>query len=82
MLTRFEFMPERGWYSLTVREDTAKKIRELARAKGLTVDKLINELMSSSLRGVWLKCSLCGTRVKAENIPKHMVKVHPKAIKK
>jgi len=31
-------MPERGWYSLTVREDTAKRVRELARAKGLTVD--------------------------------------------
>ena len=45
-------MPERGWYSLTVREDTAKRIRELARAKELTVDGLINELMSSSLRGV------------------------------
>jgi len=37
-------MPERGWYSLTVREDTAERVRELARAKGLTVDGLINEL--------------------------------------
>ena len=75
-------MPERGWYSLTVREDTAKRVRELARAKGLTVDGLINELMSSSLRGVWLKCGLCGAKVKAEKMPKHMAKVHPKAIRK
>jgi len=75
-------MPERGWYSLTVREDTAKRIRELARAKELTVDGLINELMNSSLRGVWLKCGLCGAKVKADNIPKHMANVHPKAIRK
>ena len=75
-------MPERGWYSLTVRENTAKRVRELARAKRLTVDGLINELMSSSLRGVWLKCSLCGTKVKAENMPKHIAKVHPKAIRR
>ena len=75
-------MPERGWYSLTVREDTAKRIRELARAKGLTVDGLINELMNSSLRGVWLKYGLCGAKVKAEKMPKHMAKVHPRAIRK
>jgi hypothetical protein len=74
-------MPERGWYSLTVREETAKRIRELAKAKGLTVDGLINEFMSSSLKGVWLRCSLCGTKVKAENMPKHMARMHPRARK-
>ena len=37
-------MPEKGWYSLTVRLSTAKMIRELALAKGLTVDELINEI--------------------------------------
>jgi hypothetical protein len=39
-------MPERGWYSLTVREKTARRVRELAKTKGLTVDKLISELMT------------------------------------
>ena len=75
-------MPERDWYSLTVREDTTRRVRELAGAKGLTVDGLINESMSSSLRSVWLKCGLCGAKVKAENMPKHMAKVHLKAIRK
>ena len=60
-------MPERGWYSLTVREETAKRVRELAKTKGLTVD----ELMTPTVKGVWLTCSLCGARVKAGNMPKH-----------
>jgi hypothetical protein len=71
----------RSWYSLTVREETAKRIRELVKAKGLTVDGLINEFMSSFLKGVWLRCSLCGTKVKAENMPKHMARMHPRARK-
>jgi len=29
-------MPEKGWYSLTVRLSTARMIRGLARDKGLT----------------------------------------------
>lgn len=36
-------MPERGWYSHTVSEETAKRVRELARARGLTVVTLINQ---------------------------------------
>jgi len=75
-------MPERGWYSLTVREDTAKRVKELARAGGLAVDGLINELMISASKGAWLACSLCGARVKAENMPAHMAKVHPRAARK
>ncbi len=75
-------MPERGWYSLTVREETAKRVRELAKTKGLTVDELINELMTPTVKGVWLTCSLCGARVKAENMPKHMARVHPKTIRR
>ena len=39
------FMPEKGWYSLTVRLSTARMIRELALAKGLTVDELLNRLI-------------------------------------
>jgi len=80
MSDRVMTMPERGWYSLTVREETAKGVRELAKTKGLTVDALINELMTPTLKGVWLTCSLCGARVKAGNIPKHMARVHPKTI--
>jgi len=33
-------MPEKGWYSLTVRKETAVRVRELAKNKGLTVDAL------------------------------------------
>ena len=71
------FMPEKGWYSLTVRLSTAKMIRELALAKGLTVDELINELISVQSRG-WLTCSLCGMKVRATNMSSHMAKMHPK----
>lgn len=73
-------MPEKGWYSLTVREETARKVRELAKNKGLTVDDLINELMTHTSKIVWMTCNLRGARVKAGNIPRHMAKVHPKTI--
>jgi len=43
--------PERGWYSLTVGEETAKRVGELARARGSTVDKLINQLMTPAAKG-------------------------------
>jgi hypothetical protein len=45
-------MPEKGWSILTVRERTAKKVKELAHAKGLTVDEFINELMNPSGKGL------------------------------
>ena len=45
-------MPEKGWYSLIVREETAKRVREMAKGEGLTVDELINEFMTKPLRGV------------------------------
>ncbi|MHA1711123.1 MAG: hypothetical protein ACTSUS_03515 [Candidatus Freyarchaeota archaeon] len=82
MRGRVAFMPERGWYSLTVREETARRVREQARARGLTVDELINELLTANSRDVWLTCSLCGARIKAGNMPKHMAKVHPEASRK
>jgi len=34
-------MPARGLYSLTVREKTASRVRELVRNRGLTVEELI-----------------------------------------
>ena len=75
-------MPEKGWYSLTVRKETALRVRELARNKGLTVDELINMLMKLALKGLWSTCTLCGARVKAGNMVRHMVKVHPKTVEK
>ncbi|MFC1802898.1 hypothetical protein ACFL0D_02905 [Thermoproteota archaeon] len=71
-------MPEKGWYSLTVRKETAARVRELAKTKSLTVDELINQLMKLISKGIWSTCSLCGARVKAGNMLKHMAKVHPK----
>jgi hypothetical protein len=71
-------MPEKGWYSLTIREETARRVREMAETRGLTVDQLINEFLTEALKGAWSTCSLCGTRIKAENMPKHMAKVHPR----
>ena len=73
-------MPEKGWYSLTVRKETALRVRELARNKGLTVDELINGLMRPTSKGVWSTCTVCGARVKAGNLSGHMAKVHPKAV--
>lgn len=72
-------MPERGWYSLTVREETARRVREQARARGLTVDELINELLTAVSKDVWLICSLCGARIKAGNMPKHMARSTPES---
>jgi len=70
-------MPEKGWYSLTVRLSTARMIRELALAKGMTVDELLNGIVSIQSKG-WLTCSLCGVKVRATNMSGHMAKMHPK----
>jgi len=73
-------MPEKGWYSLTVRKETALRVRELARDKCLTVDELMNELMRPPSKGVWSTCTVCGVRVKAGNIESHMARVHPRTV--
>ena len=52
-------------------------IRELALAKGLTVDELLNELTSIQNKE-WLVCSLCGVKVKTTNMSNHMAKMHPR----
>jgi len=41
-------MPESGWFSLKFREETANRVREPAKTKGLTVDELIDELMTAN----------------------------------
>jgi len=75
-------MPEIGWYSLTVREETARKVRELSKNKGLTVDELINELMTHTSKNVWMTCNLYGARVKAGNMPRHLARVHPNTMRR
>ena len=71
-------MPEKGWSVLTVREETARKIREMAQAKGLTVDETITELITPAGKEGWSICEACGVKVKASNLREHMGKVHPK----
>jgi len=45
------------------------------------VDEFINELMRPASRGVWSTCTVCGARVKAGNLARHIAKVHPKAVR-
>ena len=71
-------MPEKGWYSLTVRLSTAKMIREMAKDKKISVDELLNNLVSNGQNKKWLTCTLCEAKVKASNMTKHMNITHPK----
>jgi len=73
-------MPEKGWSILTVRTATAKRVKELARRGGVTVDEYINALMAHTTRAEWAVCKLCGVKVKSTNLQDHMAKVHPKRI--
>jgi lambda repressor-like predicted transcriptional regulator len=70
-------MPEKGWYSLTIRASTAKSVRELAKAKGLTADELLNELMTPTKGDEWIACRLCGVKVKTVNLSSRIAKMHP-----
>jgi hypothetical protein len=73
-------MPEKGWYSLTVRKETAVRVREIAKNRGLTVDELMNMLLKPASKGLWSKCTVCGAKVKVENLARHMAKMHPKTV--
>lgn len=70
-------MPERGWKVLTVREYTANRIKELTKERGITVDEVINELLSPKKIGSMVVCEMCGAKVKTENLHNHREKVHP-----
>ena len=70
-------MPEKGWSILTFREGTARRVKELAHAKGLTVDEFINELMNPSGGTGWSTCPFCGAKVKSKNLHEHLTRVHP-----
>ncbi len=75
-------MPEKGWSVLTVRELTATKIKGMAKAKELTVDELIKQLLENpsprpSPGGQWSTCEICGSKVKTKNLREEIGKVHP-----
>jgi hypothetical protein len=57
-------------------EYTANRIKELAK-KGVTVDQLINELLSPKKGNGWVVCELCGAKVKIENLHNHRERVRP-----
>ena len=71
-------MPEKGWSILTVRAPTAKKVKELAHGKSITVDEYMNALTNPAAHAEWAICKLCGAKVRFINLPDHKAKVHPK----
>jgi len=72
-------MPEKGWSTITVRKETALMVKERAKNEGVTVDELLNRLMSPTPQGVWSMCSVCGLKIKTVNLERHMARVHPRA---
>ena len=62
------FIPERGWDILTVREESAKRVKRPAHSKGLTIDGFINELMNPAGKAGWSKCDMYGVEVEAKNL--------------
>ena len=73
-------MPEKGWSNITVREKTAKTLKQIARSQQLTVDELLNQFLisvcvpKSSSAPEWTICHLCGIRLKTKNLSDHMLK--------
>lgn len=49
-----------------MREETARRVREEAEARGLSVDELISSLMTQGSRSSWLTCRTRRARVEAE----------------
>ncbi len=70
-------LPETGRSVLTVRESRAPRIRGIAKAKGMTVDHVVNDLPddlsgpSRSTTGQWSVCEKCGSKVKTKNLEDH-----------
>ena len=75
-------MPEKGGAILTVREDTAIRVKEEAHGMGLTIDEFINHLMDPDIKEEWSVCGICGAKVKSRNLHRHIVKTHPKSAAK
>ena len=73
-------MPEKGWYSITVRKETAVMIRSMAKEQGMTVDIYINSLITEKpSKKKWITCNMCGASLKVENLEAHMKQRHPRA---
>ena len=70
-------MPEKGWSILTVRTATAKRVKELAHRRGISVDEYINNIMKLAAHPEWTVCNLCGAKVKSINLPDYKAKIHP-----
>lgn len=54
-----------------------QKDTRTAKERNITVDELINELLSPKKASGWVVCDICGTKVKIENLHNHREKVHP-----
>jgi len=83
--SRFVFpyaMPEKGWSNITVREKTAKALKQIAKSQQLTIDEMLNHFLISvcvprtSSAPEWIICHLCGIRLKTKNLSDHMLKTH------
>ena len=76
-------MLAKSWSVLTVRESTALKVKGLAKAQGVTVDQVIDQLISSpsghrpSQTGQWSVRETCKSKVKTKNLDEHTTRVHP-----
>jgi hypothetical protein len=71
-------MPEDGWTSLTVGEHVGARIKALAKSKGRPSATtwrgswLRRELKASEED--WMECRICGARLKAKNMPEHILR--------
>jgi hypothetical protein len=70
-------MPERGWSVLTVLEDTANRVKELARTRDLPVDEMVAELVSPARKERRSIREAFGLEVKSSNLHERIKKVHP-----
>ena len=66
------------FFILTVRTATAKRVKELAHRRGVTVDEYMNAIMHTTTHAERTTCKLCGAKVKSTNLPDHIAKVHPR----
>ena len=74
-------MPRGRWASLTVRLDLYERLRSLAASRGATMDELLRQLVGSveaERSEAWTRCPLCGARLKASRLERHLERVHPR----
>ena len=74
-------VPEAGWRAVTVRLDLYERLKAMAEARGLTMDEVLRQLMSEAEAGrseAWTTCQLCGARLKASRLERHLERLHPR----